>query len=201
MALTEADFMAALHGYIVAVTGLDGGVVFRGNQSRMVLPKKGAYCIYTPIIRQRRGTNLYDFDAEGLPDDKNGTDSLTALVLVDVQVDFYADSAAQNAQMLEIASRSYMGTNYFKAAGVDVRVCTAQNPRNLTGIDASNQYEERWSVTITVEINSAITQLLPWFEDVKFQRVKEVIPPGGTEPVEVILPGIVNVDAEYPPTD
>jgi hypothetical protein len=182
MALTEADFMTALHGYIVAVTGLDGGVVFRGNQSRMVLPKKGAYCIYTPIIRQRRGTNLYRFDAEGLPDDKNGTDSLTALVLIDVQVDFYADYAAQNAQMLEIASRSYMGTNYFKAAGVDVRVCTAQNPRNLTGIDASNQYEERWSVTITAEINSALIQKLPWFEDVTMKALK-------------------NVDVYFPPTD
>jgi hypothetical protein len=182
MALTEADFMAALHGYIVAVTGLDGGVVFRGNQSRMVLPKKGAYCIYTPIIRQRRGTNLYNFDAEGLPDDKNGTDSLTALVLVDVQVDFYADGAAQNAQMLEIASRSYMGTNYFKASGVDVRVCTADNPRNLTGIDESNQYEERWSVTITTEINSALVQKLPWFEDVTWKQFK-------------------NVDVYFPPTE
>ena len=194
MALTEADFMTALHGYIVAVTGLVGGVVFRGNQSRMVLPKKGAYCIYTPIIRQRRGTNLYSFDAEGLPDDKNGTDSLTALVLVDVQVDFYADYAAQNAQMLEIASRSYMGTNYFKASGVDVRVCTAQNPRNLTGIDASNQYEERWSVTITTEINCGITQNLPWFEDVQIRRV---IP--GTDPPEY-TDGIINVDAEFPPS-
>lgn len=174
MALTEADFMTALHGYIVAVTGLDGARVFRGNQSRMVLPKNGAYCIYTPIIRQRRGTNVYDFDAAGLPDDENGTDTITALILVDVQVDFYADYASQNAQMLEIASRSYMGTNYFKAAGVDVRVCTAQNPRNLTGIDASNQYEERWSVTITAEINSAITKNLPWFEDVTMKALKNV---------------------------
>ena len=99
---------------------------------------------------------------------------MTALVLVDVQVDFYADYAAQNAQMLEIASRSYMGTNYFKAAGVDVRVCTAQNPRNLTGIDASNQYEERWSVTITAEINSEIAQKLPWFEDVTLKAIKNV---------------------------
>jgi len=194
MALTEADFMTALHGYIVAVTGLDGGVVFRGNQSRMVLPKSGAYCIYTPIIRRRRGTNIYNFNAAGLPDDKNGADNITALILIDVQVDFYADNAAQNAQMLEIASRSYMGTNYFKASGVDVRVCTANNPRNLTGIDASNQYEERWSVTITTEINCGITQNLPWFEDVQFRRV---IP--GTDPPEY-TDGIINVDAEFPPS-
>ena len=195
MALTEADFMAALHGYIVAVTGLDGARVFRGNQSRMVLPKNGAYCIYTPIIRQRRGTNCYDFDAAGLPDNENGTDRISALVLVDVQVDFYADYAAQNAQMLEIASRSYMGTNYFKASGVDVRVCTAQNPRNLTGIDASNQYEERWSVTITTEINCGLANSLPWFDDVQFSAV---IP--GTNPPEY-TEGIKNVDVYFPPTD
>lgn len=201
MALTEADFMLALHGYIANVTGLDAVRIFRGNQSRMVLPKNGAYCIYTPIIRERRGTNVYSFDATDKPDDENGVDTMTALVLVDVQVDFYADGAAQHAQDLEIASRSYMGTDYFKGNGVDVRVVTAQNPRNLTGIDASNQYEERWSVTITAEVNSSITANLPWFEDVRFQRVKEIIPPGGGEPVEVTLPGIVNVDVEFPPTE
>lgn len=184
MALTEADFLDALHGYISNVTGLDEALIFRGQQSRMVLPKKGAYCIYTPIIRQRRGTNLYRFDAEGLPDNKNGVDSLTALVLVDVQVDFYADNAAQNAQALEIASRSYVGTDFFKRRQnpLDVRVVTAQNPRNLTGIDASNQYEQRWSVTITAEINSTWSQKLPWFEDITWNR-------------------FVNVDVEFPPTE
>ena len=197
MALTEADFMAALHGYIIAVTGLDGARVFRGNQSRMVLPKKGAYCIYTPIIRQRRGTNVYDFDAEGLPDNENGVDTMTALILIDVQVDFYADNASANAQALEIASRSYIGTDYFKGEGVDVRVVSAQNPRNLTGIDASNQYEERWSVTITTEVNSSITANLPWFEDVYFRRQTGTTPSG--EPI--YSDGIINVDAEFPPTE
>ena len=184
MALTEADFMGALHGYISTVTGLNEALIFRGQQSRMVLPKNGAYCIYTPIIRQRRGTNVYRFDAEGLPDNKNGVDSLTALVLIDVQVDFYADDAAQNAQALEIASRSYVGTDYFKQRQkpLDVRVVTAQSPRNLTGIDESNQYEQRWSVTITAEINSVWSQKLPWFEDVTWKQFK-------------------NVDVFFPPTE
>ena len=195
--MTEADFMLAPHGYIANVTGLDGIRIFRGNQSRMVLPKSGAYCIYTPIIRQRRGTNVYAFDAEGLPDNENGVDTMTALILIDVQVDFYADNASANAQALEIASRSYIGTDYFKGEGVDVRVVTAQNPRNLTGIDASNQYEERWSVTITTEVNSSITANLPWFEDVHFRRQTGTTPSG--EPI--YSDGIVNVDAEFPPTD
>ena len=195
--MTEADFMLALHGYISHVTGLDGIRIFRGNQSRMVLPKSGAYCIYTPIIRQRRGTNVYAFDAEGLPDNENGVDTMTALILIDVQVDFYADNASANAQALEIASRSYIGTDYFKGESVDVRVVSAQNPRNLTGIDASNQYEERWSVTITTEVNSSITANLPWFEDVYFRRQTGTTPSG--EPI--YSDGIINVDAEFPPTE
>ena len=199
MSLTEADFMAALHGYISKVTGLDGKVIFRGNQSRMVLPKKGAYCIYTPLFRRRRGTNLLHFNAEGMDDNTNGIDSLTALVLVDVQVDFYETNAAQNAQSLEIASRSYYGTEYFKGEKVDVRVVSSETPRNLTDIDASDQYAERWSVTIICEINSAWTTDLPWFEDVHFRRAVKVIPPGGGEPVTVYKDGFVNVDAEFPP--
>ena len=192
MALSEADFLSALHGYISNVTELDAARIFRGNQSRMVLPKKGSYCIYTPIIRQRRGTTLLHFDAQDMDDDTNGIDTLTALVLVDVQVDFYMDNAAQNAQSLEIASRSYYGTEYFKQDGVEVRVVSAQSPRNLTGIDASDQYAERWSVTITVEINSAWTTDLPWFEDVHFRRKL----PDGT-----YTDGFINVDAEFPPTE
>ena len=182
--LTEADFMAALHGYISSVTGLEEKRIFRGQQSRMVLPKSGAYCIYTPIIRRRRGTNAYLFNAIGKLDNKNGDDAITALVLVDVQVDFYADDSAQYAQALEMASRSYMGTDYFKRRQkpLDVRVVTAENPRNLTGIDQSNQYEQRWSVTITAEINAVLTNDLPWFEDVTFEK-------------------FVNVDAEFPPTE
>ena len=194
MSFSEGDFMTALHGYISTVTGLDGKRIFRGNQSRMTLPKSGAYCIYTPIIRQRRGTNVLSFDAKNYPDNKNGADTLTALILVDVQVDFYADSAAQNAQALEIASRSYYGTDYFTKNSYDVRVVSAQSPRNLTGIDASNQYEERWSVTITTEINSSFVTDLPWFEDVHFRHR---IP--GTEPPEY-TDGFINVDAEFPPS-
>ena len=160
----------------------------------MVLPKSGAYCINTPIIRQRRGTNVYNFDATGKPDNKNGVDTITALVLIDVQVDFYADDAMRHAQALEIASRSYIGTDYFKLRNkpLSVRVCMATNPRNLTGIDQSNQYEQRWSVTITAEVNTSITNDLPWFEDVHFRRKL----PDGT-----YADGFINVDAEFPPTE
>ena len=170
MSLTEADYMTALHGYISKVTGLDGTRIFRGNQARMVLPKKGPYCVYTPLYRKRVGWNFYAFDASECDDDTNGLDTITALVLVDVQVDFYMDDAAYNAQALEIASKSYYGTEYFRAEKVDVRVVSAENPRNLTDIDMSDQYVERWSLTITAEVNSAWTTDLPWFEDYTLVR-------------------------------
>lgn len=190
--LTEPDYMAFLHDYISDVTGMSGDRIFRGDQSRMVLPKSGPYCIYTPLLRRRRGTNVLSFDAKNVDDDTNGTDSLISLVLVDVQVDFYMLGAAQNAQALEIASRSYYGTDYF---GDDIRVVSAESPKNLTGLDMSGQYAERWMVTITAEINSAWTTDLPWFEDVHFRHR---IP--GTDPPEYVY-GLINVDEYFPPTD
>lgn len=177
--LTEADFMTALHGYIAEITGMDGERIFRGYQSRMVLPKSGDYCIYTPILRNRRGTNVYNFDAAGMPDDENGVDTISALVLIDVQCDFYGSSAMLDAQAVEMASRSYLGTDFFR--GQDVHVVSSEPPRNLTGVDQSNQYEERWSVTITVEVNSTIENSLPWFEDASVN--------------------IVNVDVAFPPVE
>jgi hypothetical protein len=192
--MNEADYLTALHGFIADVTGLDGKVIFRGFQSRNVLPKKGAYCIYTPLFRERQGTNVYAFNADGKPDNENGVDSITALVLIDVQVDFYSSGAALNAQSLEIASCSYIGSDWFTGKGLDVRVCGADTPRNLTGIDQSNQYEERWSVKLTTEVNSTFENGLPWFEDVHFRHIV------GTDPTKY-KEGFINVDVDFPPTE
>jgi hypothetical protein len=75
-----------------------------------------------------------------------------------------------------------------------VRVCGADTPRNLTGIDQSNRYEERWSVKLTTEVNSTFENGLPWFEDVHFRHIV------GTDPTKY-KEGFINVDVDFPPTE
>ena len=45
---TAPDFMADVYDLLYYVTG--NSQIFRGNQSREVLPKDNDYIIYTPII-------------------------------------------------------------------------------------------------------------------------------------------------------
>ena len=53
MILSEADFMTAVNDLLIKITGIEQSRLFRGNQSREVLPADGEFIIYTPITRGR----------------------------------------------------------------------------------------------------------------------------------------------------
>ncbi len=197
--VSEVDFLSWIYDYILFVTSIDGSRVFRGNQSREVLPSDNEYCIYTPILRKRRGTNVYSFDAEDCDDDTNGTETFTGSVEMEIQVDFYGSTAARFAQGMETAARSELANRYFVRENVPLRVLYCTEPRDLTGLDASMQYVPRWTISIMVQFDSAVAYNCPWFEEVYFRRRVTVIPPGGGEPETVYKYGLANVDVEFPP--
>lgn len=170
----EIDFMAAVFDFIVEFTGIGEAVVMRGYQSHMVPPDDDEFCIFTPINRTRRGTNIRDFTAVGVPDDENGTEKETQGVEIDVQIDFYGENADRYAQAIDTAAHSIFTNSYFRNNGHDIRCLTSDSPRNLTGIDETETYATRWSVTVTFIIESAISADLPWFEDITVKAVKNV---------------------------
>ncbi len=174
MLIQEVDFMSAVYDFIVNFTGIDEAVVFRGYQSQMSLPDDDEFCIYTPINRSRVGTNLRDFTAAGVPDDENGTEKETQGVSIDMQIDFYGENADRYAQAIDTAAHSLFANKYFENNGHAIRCLYSDSPRNLTGIDETNQYAIRWSVTVTFMIESAIAESLPWFEDITMAAVKNV---------------------------
>lgn len=170
----EVDFMAGVFDFIVEFTEIDENVVFRGFQSQMVLPDDDEFCIFTPINRSRIGTNKRDFNAIGVPDDENGIEAETQGVAIDVQIDFYGENADRMAQAIDTAAHSLMANKFFRRNGYDVRCLYSTSPQNLTGIDETNQYAIRWSVTATFLIESAISEDLPWFEDITLANIKNV---------------------------
>lgn len=172
--LTEVDFETWLSRFIRHVTGMDEAAVFRGNQSRMVLPPTNEYCIYTPLYRSRIGTNVYSFDGAEVPDAENAPETYTESVDTTVQIDFYGPNASRYAQGMETAARADIANRYFRQNEVDLRVLYSTAPRNLTGLDASQQYVSRWSVDLHVQFDTAISEGVPWFEDVSFSAIKEV---------------------------
>lgn len=202
MALAEADVMSEVYDLLVYVTSLDN--IFRGNQSREVLPADGDFIIYTPLFRERIGTNVVTFNAENCEDDENGTYTDAALVSLDIQVDFFGENASKLAQTLNVFIHSITCYNWLVANNYGIRVAKCTDPQQIDLIDDTRQFSKRWMVTISVEFSSDVIQApvegvgggVPWFEDVVFKG--NAVDPSG-DPTPASKAGVIDVDVFFKP--
>jgi hypothetical protein len=172
MALAEADVLSEVYGLLAYVTSLDN--IFRGNQSREVLPADDNFVIYTPIVKRRVGTNVKTFNAKGVPDSANGTYGDKSLVLVDIQIDCYGENANEYAQMINLFAYSIVCRDWLVSQNMGIRVCNCTDPQQVDLIDDTRQYCNRYMVTLTVCFDSNLLMGIPWFEDVTFKDIANV---------------------------
>jgi hypothetical protein len=160
------DFMTDVYDWLAYVTGIDGDRIFRGNQSREVLPEDNDYIVYTPITQKRIGTNVAVLHAEGAPDDENAPDTDTKLLQIDIQVDCYGDNAFAYSQGINTFAYAGRCNEWLKQKGADIRVLYASDPIDGTLVDDTRQFVTRWIVTLSICLPVSDTDMIPWIEDV-----------------------------------
>lgn len=160
------DFMTEVNDFLMYVTGIPQSRLFRGNQSREVLPRENDYIVYTPISQTRIGTNVAVLHAENVADDKNAPNTDTKLLQVDVQVDCYGSKAFAYAEGIETFAGSLRCNEWLQQSKMGMRVLYASNPIDATLVDDTRQYISRWVVTLSVEFEVSTTDLIPWIETV-----------------------------------
>jgi hypothetical protein len=195
--LLEADFMDEVYDFLAYVTSVGEGRIFRGNQSREVLPDDDSFIIYTPILRKRIGSNIVNFDAADCDDDTNGAYNDSALIQVDIQVDFYGENAQDLAQGLEVFSHSTLCRSWLVSQGSAIRVLYCSDPIDATYVGETDQYATRWMVTLSICFGSAVTNGQPWYEDVVFKGTH--IDPNTGELTPPSQAGLVDVDVYFKP--
>lgn len=166
------DYMTDMFDLITYVTGLTN--IIWGNQSREVLPEDDDFCIYTPITQQRVGSNLYKLDAAGVADTLNAPCTDSKLLQINIQLDFYGESAFKYADGFETFCRSLRCNEWLTQTGKDIRVLYSSAPIDATLVDDTQQYVNRWTTTVSIVVTTGFTEDIPWFEDVTVEAVKDV---------------------------
>lgn len=172
--LSEAEYLDELNDLVIYVTGLEQERVFRGYQSREVLPADGTYIIYTPILRRRIGSNVTAFDASNVEVDKDGTFTDSLLVQVDVQIDFYGDEAVEKAQGMDLFAHSPLCRAWLVSQNFGIRVLHSTSPQDTTFVGETKQYIPRWTITVSICFGTHIETAQPWYEDVEIKYIKNV---------------------------
>lgn len=192
------DFMADVYDLLYYVTG--NSQIFRGNQSREVLPKDNDYIIYTPITQKRIGTNIVTFDAEGVAPEDNAPERNSKLLQIDLQVDCYGDKSFAYAEGLETFAGSGRCNDWLKQNGAGIRVLYASGPMDGTLVDDTRQYVTRWIVTLSICLTVSNTDSIPWIEEVEVNVVPKA-EDSPIPPIEQVGAKMINIDVVYPPKE
>ena len=109
------DFMTGVYDLIAYVTNIDESHIFRGNQSREVLPTDNDYIVYTPITSTRHGTNIATLHAANVDPKDNAPDVDQKLLQIDLQIDCYGPKAFTYAQGIETFAHAGRCNEWLKA--------------------------------------------------------------------------------------
>ena len=192
------DFMVDVYDLLYYVTG--NSQIFRGNQSREVLPKDNDYIIYTPITQKRIGTNIATLHAEDVEPTDNAPEQNSKLLQMDLQVDCYGDKSFAYAEGLETFAGSGRCNDWLVQNGAGIRVLYASDPMDGTLVDDTRQYVTRWIVTLSICLTVSNTDSIPWVEEVEVN----VVPKADDSPVPPSQQKgdkLINVDVVYPPKE
>ena len=192
------DFMADVYDLLYYVTG--NSQIFRGNQSREVLPKDNDYIIYTPITQKRIGTNIATLHAEDAEPTDNAPEQNSKLLQMDLQVDCYGDKSFAYAEGLETFAGSGRCNDWLVQNGAGIRVLYASDPMDGTLVDDTRQYVTRWIVTLSICLTVSNTDSIPWVEEVEVNVVPKA-EDSPIPPIERAGAKMINIDVVYPPKE
>lgn len=197
MTLAEADVLSEVYDLIAYVTDINSDNIFRGYQSREVLPSDDDFIIYTPLFKRRVGTNIRTFNGAEKLANQDGEYNDTALFVHDIQIDCYGENASAYATLLNVFSHSGQCRDWLISEDMDIRVCGCTDPQQMAIVDDTEQYVNRYMVTLSVCVDSAVSQEISWFDDVNIKGTT-IDPATGklTPPSEA---GLVDVDVYFKP--
>ncbi len=175
LSITEANLMTVVGNFLTAVLPT-GTQVVRGQDNRVPLPQGPNWVAMTPVVSTRMATNIDTWD---FTDDPAATDMLTYMQ-ADVQVDCFGPLAHDMAQIVLTAFRDDYAVQQIAAAGFDITPLYTSDPRNLSFTNDQDQYEYRWSLDLSLQVNPSLSAPQQF--------------------ADALAAGIISVDEQYPPT-
>lgn len=144
--------------------------LYRGYENRNALPGVQDYTVYAIDSTARVGTNVNDFA-------QTVDDTMITKVLREytVTVDFFSNSqetARSRAANLEGLANCYIGIDYFSAQ--DIALTYAEEPQYLPYTDLTEQYIQRYRVTLHLTVWEEYTAVQQYADEVVLQRVENI---------------------------
>lgn len=170
----QRDVYVVIKAFIVSVTGLDPSLVIQGLPNRSAMPPASPGFVVFLLQRSKRlRTNQTTWDT--LADDPTQV-AIEQGTQLDMQIDGFGARSGDWAVMLETLLRDETGCN---ALGPTCQPLYADEAFEMPLTDDEAQYEQRWSLTATLQYNPVTTAPMQFADTLSID--------------------LINVDVTYPP--
>jgi hypothetical protein len=146
--------------------------VIRTPVNRASMPK-GPYVSFTPGLRRPLATNV---SAPMI-----GGRIVTRSEQMSFQIDCYGEGAGDTAETLNVLYRDPYAAELFQESGYDVAPLYATDIQQAPFVSGEDQYEDRYTFEIELQINSRVTVPL--------------------QSCNILGIDLISVDANFPPTE
>lgn len=141
------------------------GVECYQAQDNRVPISTGEFAIITPLFFERLSTTREKYNDTG----STATSSvdLTHVRTTNFQVDFYGSNAGNNCVELETIFRNWYGYDQFMDINDKVAPLYCSNAVQTTLIDSEGQWQNRYTITLTLQVHIKSTVPQAYFEKVE----------------------------------
>lgn len=150
--ITQSQLQAALRSFLLGLLDSSWQVI-EGQDNRVPMPV-GNFVVMTSLLVGYIATPQESWLAGT---SNPGSDSVRTSSQWRCQLDFYGPGAQDAATAVSRMVRTDYACDQFTASGIDMQPLYAEDPRNLTIINAENQYEPRWQFDFIAQFNPVVS--------------------------------------------
>lgn len=174
ISITNSQLQAALRTFLIGLLGSSWQAI-EGQDNRVSMPV-GNFVVMTSMAVGYLATPQESWSAGSA---NPGVDIAKTSSQWRCQLDFYGAGAQDAATAVSRIIRTTYACDQFTASGVDMQPLYAEEPKNLTMINAENQYEPRWSFDFIAQFNPVVSTPLDFADSltVELAEVDAVFPP------------------------
>ena len=148
---TEDDVLTILRTFILSIVPA-GVEVIQGQVNRVPEPLGDDFIVMTPVNRNRLSTNVGSWDRTG-PDPTEITAAYNTEFMC--QLDLHGPNASDYGSTLSTLFRDEYACDLM--AGTGVQPLYATDGKQMPFINAESQYEDRWVLTVSLQITPAVS--------------------------------------------
>ena len=150
ISVTESQLYSALRTFLL---GLVSCPVQQSQQNREAMPQ-GDFILMTGLGAPGLSTDKTTF----VPGSSNpGSETHSRSTQWNVQIDCYGPDAADMAATIATSFKTDYAATALAAAAIEIQPLYANDPRQMTIVNAENQYEPRWIVELALQYNPVVT--------------------------------------------